>query len=90
MSVEPGPQSFELRNPSYGRIFLELQSVVPGDNAIHIPPSQLNHTLLIANVGSVVGVRECGAGFAFDEIAIEIAIVGGQNEGRIAFDAEIL
>lgn len=63
---------------------------MPGDNAIYIPPSQLNHALLIANVRSAVSIGEGSAGFAFNEIAIEIAIVGGKDEGRIAFDAQIL
>lgn len=41
-----------------------------------------NHALLVADVGRVVGVGESGAGFVFDEIAIEVQIVGGKDEGR--------
>ena len=51
---------------------------------------KLDHALLIADVGRVVGVGESGAGFVFGEIAIEVQIVGSKDERRSAFHAEIL
>src|SRR5579864_3120444 len=63
---------------------------MPGYHAIRIATGKLNHALLILDVGSVIGVGECGAGFVFGEVAIEIAIVGGEDERRIAFDEQIL
>ncbi len=38
----------------------------------------------------MIGFAECGAGEVRRKIQIEIAIVGGEDERRISFDAEIL
>jgi hypothetical protein len=51
--------------------FLKLKGVVARHDAIG-RASKLNHAVLIADVGGVVRVGEGGAGFVFDEIAIEV------------------
>ena len=38
----------------------------------------------------MIGVGERGAGFVLGEIAVEIAIVGGQDKWRIAVDSNVL
>src|SRR5262249_15447315 len=81
--------SLDLRDPSVGRVFLELKGVVAGNNAVG-RAGELDHPLLVLDVGGAIGLRESGAGFVFRKIAIEIAIVGGQNERRTPFDAQVL
>jgi len=73
-----------------GGIFAELLGVVAGDDAIGIASGELNHARLILDVRGPKIFRESGAGFVFGEIAIEIAVVGREDERRIAFDAQIL
>ena len=69
---------------------MELGGVVAGDDAVGISAGKLNHALLILDVGGVIGFGESGAGFVFGQVAIEIAIVGSEDEGRIAFDCYVL
>src|SRR5580700_4720312 len=83
-------RSFDFGDAVGGGIFLELGGVVAGDDAVGIAAGELNHALLILDVGGVVGVGESGAGFVLGEVAVKIAIVGGQDEWRIAVDANIL
>ena len=60
------------------------------DNPVRIASGQLDHTFLVPNIGGVVRIGEGSAGFVFREIAMEIAIVGCQDEGRIAVDTQVL
>ena len=83
------PSLLDCGNASLRGEFLKLKCVVARHDAIG-RARKLNHAVLIADVGGVVSVREGGAGFVFGEIAIEIEIVGGEDERRSAFNAEIL
>lgn len=81
---------FDFGDAVDGGIFLELGGVVAGNDAVWISASKLNHALLILDVGGVIGFGESGAGFVFGEVAIQIAIVGSEDEGRIAIDSDVL
>ena len=82
------PGLFDFGDAALGGIFLELQGVVARDNSVRIATGQLDHAFLVLNIGGVIRIRKGSAGFVFGEIAIEIAIVGCQDEGRIAVDAQ--
>jgi len=62
--------SFDFGDATSGGIFLELQRVVAGDDALEIAAGELDHALLILDVGGVIGVGECGAGFVLGEVAV--------------------
>lgn len=81
---------FDFGDAALGGIFLELQGVVARDNSVRIATGQLDHAFLVLNIGGVIRIRKGSAGFVFGEIAIEIAIVGCQDEGRIAVDPQVL
>ena len=66
-----------------------MKGVVAWHDAIE-RARKLDHAVLVADVGGVVSVGEGGAGFVFDEIAIEVQIVGGEDERRSPLHAEIL
>ena len=81
---------FDFGDAALRRIFLELRRVVAGKDAVRISSSEFDHALLILDVSEPEIVGEGRAGFVFGEIAIEIAIVGSQDERRRAFDADVL
>lgn len=71
-SLDPGDASLSGE-------FLELKDVMSWHDAIR-RAGKLDHAVLIADVGGVVGVGESGAGLVFEEIAIEVNIVGSEDE----------
>jgi len=73
-----------------GGIFLELQGVVARDDSVRIATGQLDHAFLVPNIGGVIPICEGSAGFVFGEIAIEIAVVGCHDKGRMAVDTQVL
>jgi hypothetical protein len=62
--------SFDFGDAANGGIFLELERVVSGDDALGIAAGELDHALLIFDVGGVIGLGECGAGFVLGEVAV--------------------
>src|SRR5207245_3150836 len=68
---------------------LELQSVVAGNDAVR-GAGELDHALLILDVGGLVRFAERRAGLVLGEVAVEITVVGSEHEGRIAVHAAVL
>jgi hypothetical protein len=62
--------SFDFGNAASGGIFLELEGVVAGDDALGIAAGELDHALLILDVGGMIGVGECGAGLMLGKVAV--------------------
>src|SRR4029077_2304412 len=90
VSVIATRRLLDFGDAALGGKLLKLQSVVAGDDAIGVATGKLNHALLILDVSGEIGVGECGAGFVLGEVAVQIAIVGGEDEGRMALDTDIL
>jgi hypothetical protein len=88
-ALEFSAASLDFRDAALAWVFLELKRIVARDDAVR-RAGQLDHALLVLNVGGLIGFGESGAGFVFRKIAIEIAIVGGQDERRSALDAQVL
>src|SRR5262249_35215581 len=76
-------------NAAGGRETLELLRVVAGDDAVG-RAGERNHALLRADVGGFVRRIEGGAGAVGAQIFVKVAIVGGEDVGRIAGDANVL
>ena len=80
---------FNFGHASLGGKLLELKSIVAGHHAIR-RPGKINHAGLCGDVGRMIGFTERSAGLVRRQVEIEITIVRGQHEGRIAIHLEIL
>lgn len=67
-----------------------MRRVVAWNDAIGRPAGELNHARLVPDVRGFVRLRKRGAGAVLDKIAIQVAIVRGENKWRIAIHAQIL
>src|SRR4029077_9717661 len=59
---------------SLGGKLLELQGVMPGNNAIN-GPRQFDHASLILDVRGMIRIRKSRAGLVFGEVAVQIAVI---------------
>lgn len=74
---------------SFSAELMELERVMARQDALG-GTGELNHAVLAADVGIVIGVGESGASLVFDEITVEIYIVRGEDELRIPGHAKVL
>src|SRR5215472_15687713 len=79
----------DLGYTTFGGKFLKLQHVVARHDAVG-RACQFDHPCLVLEVGRLIGLRKRRAGLVLGEVAVEIAIVGGQNKGGISVHAQIL
>src|SRR5450631_2616733 len=87
--VAAGPGSPDLRDAALRREFPELKEIVARDDAVH-GAGEMDHALLILDIRGLVRFAERGAAFVLGEVAVEVAIVGSEDEGRVALDADVL
>src|SRR5579863_1529391 len=69
--------------------FCENRGVVAGHDAIG-RSSEFNHARLRGDIGLLERGIECGASAMRAQIFVEIHVVGGKDERRVAIDANVL